>query len=102
MGRRRHEDQDMNNPSGFRPSGVPGVQQAFRVVQNQPGPASRIAMIVFLIVLAIPLLALALVAGIVSLAVFLVLSGWTRLFARRTPDWAEHDTEGRKGVRVRR
>ena len=92
----------MNNPSGFRPSGVPGVQQAFRVVQNQPGPASRIAMIVFLIVLAIPLLALALVAGIVSLAVFLVLSGWTRLFARRTPDWAEHDTEGRKGVRVRR
>jgi len=92
----------MNNPSGFRPSGVPGVQQAFRVVQNQPGPASRIAMIVFLIVLAIPLLALALVAGIVSLAVFLVLSGWARLFARRTPDWAEHDTEGRKGVRVRR
>ena len=102
MGRRCHEDQDMNNPSGFRPSGVPGVQQAFRVVQNQPGPASRIAMIVFLIVLAIPLLALALVAGIVSLAVFLVLSGWARLFARRTPDWAEHDTEGRKGVRVRR
>jgi hypothetical protein len=92
----------MNKPSGFRPGGMPGVQQAFRVVQNQPGTASRIAMIVFLIVLAIPLLALALVAGIISLAVFLVLSGWTRLFARRTPDWAEHDTEGRKGVRVRR
>jgi uncharacterized protein involved in cysteine biosynthesis len=59
-------------------------------------------MIVFLIVLAIPLLALALIAGILSLVVFLVLSGWARLFARRTPDWAEHDAEGRKGVRVKR
>jgi len=59
-------------------------------------------MIVFLIIIALPLLLLALIAATVSVAVFLVLSGWNRLFGKRSPDWAQHDTEGRKGVRVRR
>jgi len=59
-------------------------------------------MMVFLIIIALPLLLLALIAGIVSAVVFLVLSGWARLTGKRTPDWRDHDTEGRKGVKVRR
>jgi len=59
-------------------------------------------MVVFLVILALPLLALALIAGLVSMVVFLVLAGWARLTRGRTPDWSDHDTEGRKGVRVRR
>jgi polyferredoxin len=86
----------------WRPSGMPGMGTAFRVVQARPSGPGRIALLVFLIILALPLLALAIVAGLVSMAVFLVLAGWNRLFKRATPDWASHDSEGRKGVRVKR
>jgi hypothetical protein len=74
----------------------------FQVIRSRPSRASRVAISVFLLLLALPLLVLALAAGIISIAVYLILAGWARLFARRTPDWAEHDTEGRKGVRVKR
>jgi hypothetical protein len=72
------------------------------MIQSQPGSASRIALIVFLLIIALPLLLLGLIAATVSLAVFLVLAGWNRLFGKRSPDWAQHDSEGRKGVRIRR
>ncbi|MDP6312465.1 MAG: hypothetical protein QF781_09975 [Phycisphaerales bacterium] len=74
----------------------------FQIIQSRPSRASRVAISVFLLLLALPLLVLALTAGIISMAVYLILAGWGRLFARRTPDWAEHDVEGRKGVKVKR
>ena len=103
----------MSGPDGFKPGdngpgggfpgmGIPGAARVFQVMQSRPSKAKRVAISVFLLLLALPLLILALAAGIISLGVYLILSGWTRLFASRTPDWAEHDTEGRKGVRVKR
>ena len=103
----------MSGPDGFKPGdngpgggfpgmGIPGAARVFQVMQSRPSKAKRVAISVFLLLLALPLLMLALAAGIVSLAVYLILSGWTRLFASRTPDWAVHDTEGRKGGRVDR
>ena len=96
----------MSGDGGFQPgfSGgrIPGAGRVFQVIQSRPSAASRIAISIFLLIVALPLLALALVAGIISVAVYLILAGWSRLFSRRTPDWAEHDTEGRKGVRVKR
>ncbi|MCH2140996.1 MAG: hypothetical protein MK100_08185 [Phycisphaerales bacterium] len=82
-------------------SGFPGGQ-VFRMMQSKPSGPSRIAMVVFLVILALPLLLLAFVAGLISLIVFLVLAGWSRLTGRSTPDWRDHDLEGRKGVRVKR
>lgn len=94
---------DGNGPGGGFPGvGFPGAARVFQMMQSRPSKAKRVALVVFLLLLALPLLVLALVAGIISLAVYLIFSGWTRIFASRTPDWAEHDTEGRKGVRVKR
>ncbi len=87
----------MNTPGGF-----PGRDQVFRVLQSRPNTPGRIATMVFLLTLAIPILALALIAGVISVVVFLVLSGWSRLIGSRQPDWAQRDQEGRKGVRVRK
>ncbi|MCP4757953.1 MAG: hypothetical protein GY894_05975 [Planctomycetes bacterium] len=92
----------MTGPGKPPGTGIPGAGRVFQVIQSQPGSASRIAMIVFLLIIALPLLLLGLIAAAVSVAVFLVLSGWNRLFGKRSPDWAKHDAEGRKGVRVRR
>ena len=96
----------MNGPEQIPPEGFPeGFSRAsrvFQIIQSRPSRASRVAISVFLLLLALPLLVLALTAGIISMAVYLILAGWGRLFARRTPDWAEHDVEGRKGVKVKR
>ena len=96
----------MSGPEQVQPEGpkgnFAGASRVFQLIQSRPSPASRAAIFVFLLLLALPLLVLALAAGIISMAVYLILAGWARLFARRTPDWAEHDGEGRKDVRVKR
>jgi uncharacterized BrkB/YihY/UPF0761 family membrane protein len=92
----------MTDPGKFRVGGFDPRLNIGRVWANQPRTPGRIALVVFGIILAIPLLLFILVAMAISVAVFLVLAGWNRLFGRRGPDWSTHDEEGRKGVRVRR
>lgn len=82
--------------------GMDGSRRVVEVVRSQPNWVTRWAIVAFLLIIALPVLALLLVAGVISLVVFVVLALWARLLGRHMPDWHRHDEEGRENVTVRR
>ena len=90
-------------------AGAQGAAQFVQGFYRRPSLAARVAGIVFLLVIALPMLALLLCAAVLSAVVFGVLSIWSRLAAALTgarppgpPRTPGQDDTGRKNVRVRR
>jgi hypothetical protein len=91
---------------------MPGAHNAAQFVQGfyrRPSLAARVAGLVFLLVIALPMVALLLCAAILSVVVFGVLSIWSKLVGALTgsrpqglPRTPGQDDAGRKNVRVRR
>ncbi|MCH2148992.1 MAG: hypothetical protein MK095_06110 [Phycisphaerales bacterium] len=71
----------MVNDSQFRfiSPGSEQVADAFRRINRQPNWVLRAAVLVFLLLVGLPILALLLMAAVVATVVFAILTGWNTL-----------------------
>ncbi len=94
--------------SPFSVPGMAGAAQFMQAMNRRPSMAARVAGFVFLAVIAVPVLALIICAGLLALVVYLVLSAWTRLLdalggsrPAGPPPRPGEDDEGRRNVRIK-
>jgi hypothetical protein len=92
----------------FSIPGMGGAAQFMQAMNRRPSTAARIAGLVFIAVIALPVLAVILSAGLLAFLVYLVLSAWTKLVealgGNRTPGPPPRpgeDDEGRRNVRIK-
>ena len=94
--------------SPFSVPGMAGAAQFVQAMNRRPSVAARIAILVFLAVIALPVLVLIVTAGLLALAVYLVLSLWAKLVEALggsrsvgPPPRPGEDDDGRRNVRIK-
>jgi len=87
-----------------------GAAQFVQAMNRRPSTAARIAGFVFVIVIAVPVLCLILIAGLLALVVYVVLTAWVKLLEALgigsdrpagPPPRPGEDDEGRRNVRIK-
>ncbi|MDG2292372.1 MAG: hypothetical protein P8L37_06910 [Phycisphaerales bacterium] len=68
-----------DSPFRFISPGSEQVAGAFRRINRQPNWVLRTAVLVFLLLVGLPILALLLIAAVVATVVFAILAGWNSL-----------------------